>query len=143
MARSVTALRRLFRNHVWIAALIVAAALLVRVAVPAGFMAGESADGRLTVMVCSGEGSRAMTIAIPGLGERGQTPASGEHDKPGAPCAFAGLAAPWLGSADPILLFAALAIVAAALLFAVPPRRRDVALRLRPPLRGPPAFSNA
>ncbi len=136
-------MRRLFRDHAWIAALIVAAAMLLRVVVPAGFMTTTGADGQLTVMVCSGEGSRAMTIAIPGLAEKSERQAPGEHEKAGTTCAFAGLAAPFLGGADPILLLAALAMVAAALL-RTGQRFRPLALQhLRPPLRGPPAPSIA
>ncbi|MBB5697838.1 DUF2946 family protein [Sphingomonas yantingensis] len=136
-------MRRLFRDHAWIAALIVAAAMLLRVVVPAGFMTTTGADGQLTVMVCSGEGSRAMTIAIPGLVEKSQRPAPGEHEKAGTTCAFAGLAAPFLGGADPILLLAALAMVAAVALRRGQ-RFRPLALQhLRPPLRGPPAPSIA
>lgn len=136
-------MRRLFRDHAWIAALIVAAAMLLRVAVPAGFMTTTGADGRLTVMVCSGEGSRAMTIAIPGLAEKSPRQAPSEHEKAGTTCAFAGLAAPFLGGADPILLLAALALVAAALLRTWQGFRPLALLHLRPPLRGPPAPSIA
>lgn len=136
-------MRRLFRDHAWIAALIVAAALLLRVVVPAGFMTTKGADGQITVMVCSGEGSRAMTIAIPGLADKRQRPAPAEHEKAGTPCAFAGLAAPFLGGADPILLLAALALVAAVAL-RTGLRFRPLALsHLRPPLRGPPVPSIA
>lgn len=135
------AIRRLFRDHAWIAAFIVAAAMLLRVVVPAGFMPTTGDDGRLTVMVCSGDGSRAMTIAIPGLGKTEKR--GGEHEKPGAPCAFAGLSAPSLGGADPILLAAALVLATLAALTADTPVRSIAARRLRPPLRAPPTPSIA
>lgn len=138
-----TRLRRLARDHACIAALLLAAVLALRVLVPAGFMPMAGADGRLTVMVCSGEGSRAMTIVIPGLGEGRGKPAPADRDKAGGPCAFAGHAAPWLSSVDPVLLIAALAAVAMLALFASRPFALRTAAHLRPPLRGPPAASIA
>lgn len=138
-----TRLRRLARDHASLAALLLAAALLLRLLMPAGFMPVADGAGRLTVIMCSGEGSRAMTIAIPGLGERPAKPGPQERDKAGGPCAFGSLAAPFLGGVDPVLLVAALALVALlALRLAKPAPRRTVA-HLRPPLRGPPATSIA
>ncbi|MEZ0497806.1 hypothetical protein [Sphingomonas sp. IW22] len=107
-----TRLRRLARDHASLAALLLAAALLLRLLMPAGFMPVADGAGRLTVMVCSGEGSRAMTIAIPGLGERPAKPGPQERDKAGGPCAFGSLTAPFLGGVDSVLLVAALAVAA-------------------------------
>ncbi|HTG39071.1 DUF2946 family protein [Sphingomonas sp.] len=138
-----TGLRRLARDHAPLTALLLAAVLLLRLLMPAGFMPVADGNGSLTVMVCSGEGSRAMTIAIPGLGERPAKPAPQERDKAGSPCAFGSLAAAFLGSVDPALLGAALAIVALLALRSVTPAPHRAARHLRPPLRGPPAPSIA
>ena len=110
---------------------------MLRLAVPAGFMPVLH-HGQLSLTICSGYGTAAVQAA------RTASPLSGtEHHDEGKPqadgsCAFADLALPLIGGADPLQLAAAfLFILAAALFFAaVPPRRAG--LRLRPPLRGPP-----
>jgi hypothetical protein len=112
-------------------------ALMLRLAVPAGFMPVLN-HGQLSLTICSGYGTATVQP------DRTASPMSGteHHDegKPGADgsCAFAELTLPFIGSADPIQLAAALLfIIAAALFFAavLPPH---AGLRLRPPLRGPP-----
>lgn len=121
------------RSQPWFVALIVAAALLVRLLVPAGFMP-VFAGGAVTIAVCTGDGPMQVIIPAPG--------ATGQHDDRGghatSPCAFADLALPAIGGADPVLLAAALLFVIAAALAAVAaaPHRRIA--HLRPPLRGPP-----
>ena len=61
-------------------------AVLLRVAVPPGFMVGEArADGGLPLVVCTGHG----LDTLGGLDRK--TPA--DKPKPDAPCAFAGIAA--------------------------------------------------
>lgn len=123
-------------NQVLVAALL-ALALLMKLAVPAGFMPTIS-DGRILVSVCSGTGPTTMVMTIPGV-EHGKPDGDTRHDKAEQPCAFAGLSAPSLAAADPILLAAAILFVLilgtrpfAALVSTTPPH-------LRPPLRGPPA----
>lgn len=115
-----------------------AAALLLRILVPAGFMPMAATDGTITIRICSGtqDGPTTMEMPIPGL------PAGhGDHQKPvraEMPCAFAGLAMPMLSGADPLLLALAIAFaiaLASRIVQPVPPAR---ALYLRPPLRGPP-----
>jgi len=125
------ALRRLLRTCPALAALIVAAALAVRVLVPAGYMPTLD-NGRVVIGICSGAGPKMMAIAIPGLDHHD------DGDRVQNPCAFADLALPMIGGADPIQLAGALLfILAVALLLAetLPPRASP---RLRPPLRGPP-----
>jgi len=115
------------RRHPGVAATIVAAALLLRVLVPAGFMPSFS-GGQFNVSICTGKGPAQLHLAVPG-----------EHSESAAsPCAFADLSLPLLTDADPVQLAAALAFaVAAALVLAVAlPARRTA--HLRPPLRGPP-----
>ena len=123
-------LRRHLRSRPWLAALLLAAALALRVLVPAGFMP-TVAEGRVTLTLCSG------VTPAPMAGMHGMT-----HHESGdaaqSPCAYADLALPALGAADPALLAAALALVMSlAVRRAVPLAPRAFA-RLRPPLRGPP-----
>ncbi len=113
------------------------AALMLRLAVPAGFMPVLH-HGQLSLTICSGFGTAAVQP------DRTASPMSGtehhEESKPGedGSCAFADLALPFIGGADPVQLAAALLFIIAAALFfaAVLPHRAG--LRLRPPLRGPP-----
>lgn len=114
------------------------AGLMLRLAVPAGFMPVMN-HGQLTLTICSGYGATASEPAD----RTASAAASGEHHhrdkaKADGSCAFADLSLPLIGGADAVQLAAALLfIIAAALFFAavLPPR---AALRLRPPLRGPP-----
>lgn len=118
-----------------LAALIVAAALAVRVLVPAGYMPTLD-NGSVVIGICSGYGPKMIAVTIPGLDHHGD-----ESDQARSPCAFADLALPLIGGADAIQLAEALLfILAVALLLAVtlPPR---AASWLRPPLRGPPLIA--
>lgn len=112
--------------------MILAATLLLRVLVPAGFMPVVE-QGRVTLAQCSGYGP---VVAKP-MHHRG-------HHMPApqtqSPCAFADLALPVLGGVNPLLLAEALAYIAIlALLLVVIAAPRSPA-RLRPPLRAPPAL---
>lgn len=133
----VDALRRLIRRHRTLAALVCAAALALRLLVPAGYMvSGES--GRIAVTLCPG---MAPVGAMPMMHHAMPGPDHQRSDMQGhanAPCAFAGLAVPTLGAVDPVLLAMVLAIVAALALLPVVPRRAGRVPHLRPPLRGPP-----
>ncbi|WP_448662630.1 hypothetical protein ACG3SL_18530 [Sphingomonas sp. CJ20] len=111
-------------------------ALLLRIAIPTGFMPAQTAHG-IVVRMCGGMASgttMVLDIGVPDPGEHHP-----EQDKPTAPCAFAGLSAPVLG-ADPALAMALPAMVLGE--FALPPpsdfRLADADF-LTPPLRGPPA----
>lgn len=126
---SVRLLRSALLKHPLLVLAIGLAGLMLRLAVPAGFMPVLH-HGQLTLTICSGYGAAASRA--PGL-HHGQ-------GEPGADnsCAFADLALPLIGGADPVQLAAALLFIVAAALFfaaALPPR---AGLRLRPPLRGPP-----
>jgi hypothetical protein len=129
--------RAISLKHPLLALAIGFAALALRLAVPAGFMPVLH-HGQVSLAPCPGSGMGAAGIAV------AESPSddSGHHDpvKAGSDgsCAFADLSLPLVGGADSVQLAAALLfIVAAALFFAavLPPR---AALRLRPPLRGPP-----
>jgi hypothetical protein len=136
----VQALRRLVLAHRHLAALICVAALALRVLIPTGYMVSND-HGRVAISLCAGvvEQQPSMPMDMPGM--RHTMPADGkskEHGKTEMPCAFSSLFAQALGGADPILLVAALAIVAALALHATPRTIVPVAAYLRPPLRGPP-----
>lgn len=134
--RIVHSLRHFIRSHRAIAALVVALALAMKLAVPAGFMP-TMADGRIVVAVCSGAGSTTMIVEIPGLKhERGDTGGGAKHEPP---CAFAGLSMPALAGADPVLLAIAILFVMAMALRPVAALRVVQPQFLRPPLRAPPA----
>jgi hypothetical protein len=61
-------------------------ALVLKVAVPAGYMVDTSAAGAPAIVLCTAQG--AVTITQPGDHHRGpEAPAGSTHD---APCAFAG-----------------------------------------------------
>ncbi|NJR78589.1 hypothetical protein [Sphingomonas corticis] len=136
--RNLVAQRRL-------ATLICAAALLLKLLIPAGFMI-DSTNGRLSVIVCLGAAPRPVAMAMPGRhGDRSHHAApSGhgqpsDHGKPELPCAFAGLSAATTGPVDPIQLAALIAFVLALGLAAATLPAPAPFARLRPPLRGPPA----
>ena len=130
---------RLYLKHrrPW-ATWLIAAALLMKVIVPAGYMPVIS-DGAIAIQLCSGFGPEMMAMAMPGMGDHhGEIDHSGKGDMP---CGFAGHAPAAIAGADPILLIAAIAFIIATL-FRMPlfrPVRRIG--YLRPYLRGPPAIS--
>lgn len=130
-----TAFRLHLTRHPLLAAWIVAAALLMRVLVPAGFMPAVS-GGAIMVQLCSGGSGQHIEIALPV--ERAPASQHDHHDKLEAPCAFSALSASTLSGADPALLALALFfILALAVRVTTMPARKATA-HLRPPLRGPP-----
>jgi hypothetical protein len=144
--------RRLAANHRLLAALILTAALMVRILMPAGFMPVVE-QGRITIVFCSGIAPQPAPMAMPGMAHSAMAgmshgamaphaPTSREApggSKVDAPCAFAGLAMPALSGADPFLLAATLAFLMVLAIWAPERRSFQAAVRLRPPLRGPPA----
>lgn len=138
-----------------LALLILGAALLLKLLVPTGYMI-DASGGRLSVIVCPGVVPRPAAPATPAVTHgdmAGHHQAMADHDAPAhhdgpgqhgqveMPCAFAGLSAAALGAIDPIQLAALIAFVLAIGMapVVVPTVLRSV--HLRPPLRGPPAFS--
>lgn len=122
------------KTHRQLAALLLAAALCLKVLVPAGFM--PVSDQRLlTISICADTVGQHVTrqIAVPVKPD----PASQHHAAKGD-CAFTALSVGALGGTDAFLLAIALAFVLA--LGFVPVRIPELrgAARLRPPLRGPP-----
>ena len=127
-------IRALIRRNPAAATILLVAALLLKLLVPAGMML-SAPNQVLTVTICADATAKDMvrSIAIPmkQSGSEDQNPGKGA-------CAFSALSMAGLGGADPLLLALALAFVLA-LGFAphpIPRARRFV--RLRPPLRGPP-----
>lgn len=130
-------LRRLILANRHLAAAILAVALLMKVVVPSGFMP-TVANGRIVVSLCADGGPVKMVMTIPGL--KHQSDENGQHGKSEQPCAFAGLSAPSLAAADPVLLALALLFVLALALRPAASVASTTSPYLRPPLRGPPAF---
>ncbi|CAA9495747.1 MAG: hypothetical protein AVDCRST_MAG91-797 [uncultured Sphingomonadaceae bacterium] len=150
-----TLFRHLLLRHRLLACWLVAAALLMKAIVPAGYMTSVS-DGSLRIELCSGFGPQKpaaetpSTTHMPGMDMTGMSHGAqdahhggGEegHGQPESPCAFAGLSAPSLAGADPPLLALALAFIFAAALHVVRPQLFSAPAFLRPPLRGPPPLS--
>lgn len=144
-------LRAFFRDRPAWAALLLAAALCLKVFVPAGYMPNATSQG-ISVALCSGTmpaagmGGMAMGAMGP-MGPRTITiPTRGEHpDHTGStadhPCAFAPLSAAMTGADFAPLLLAALAfvfIIAIVRKVQAPPA---APARIRPPSHGPPRLS--
>lgn len=123
----------LFR-HRRLAVWLVAAALAMKMLVPAGFMPGLS-GGTMVIQLCTGQGAQTLVMEIPGK--------AGNHDQGDpsmdAPCAFSGLSAPTLAGADPMLLAIAIAFIIATTFRVAPALIPARGLYLRPPSQGPPA----
>ena len=132
------AVRRLLAQRNF-SVLVCAAALLLKLIVPVGYMIG-SEHGRITIELCSGGSPQAMTIDMPGM--HGDVPDHGKsenHGKAEMPCAFAGLSTASLGAIDPIQLVILIAFVMAVGLSPVVLPAIIRRSYLRPTLRGPPA----
>lgn len=124
--------RRFLLSHPRAAAALIALALAMKLAVPAGFMP-VAAPGQLMVLICTEFGPQHVAIDVPGMPA---TPDDGA--KMDQPCAFAGLGLAWLPGADAMLLAAALAFILVLGFAAVTLPLLARTPRLRPPLRGPP-----
>ena len=122
------------------AVLICAAALLLKLLVPTGYMI-ESSHGRLTIAVCPGTGRAPAATEMPGMDHSMPDHGKQDHGKAELPCAFSGLSAAALGAIDPIQLAILIAFVTAGGLFVVVSPVRLNVTWLRPPLRGPPSHS--
>jgi len=130
-------LRRLVLSNHRLAIAILALALLMKLIMPAGFMPTVS-NGQIVVSMCSGTGPMEVVMTIPGLGH--QPDNGGAHGgKAEQPCAFAGLSAPSLAAADPILLATAILFLLALGIRAPLLPASAAPPYLRPPARGPPA----
>ena len=128
---------RLTQHRIW-AIWLIAAALLMKIAVPPGYMPVPSA-GFFVMQPCSGFGPEQMAMAMPDMPKH-----HGDMNHPGkdsVPCGFDGHAPPSLTMVDPILLALAIAFIVtlrSRLPLSWPIRRVTF---LRPPLRGPPTIA--
>ncbi|KUR70914.1 hypothetical protein AQZ52_13955 [Novosphingobium fuchskuhlense] len=128
-------LRVFFRGHYRLAMLLACLALVLKAAVPSGYMVGS--QGRsLTILVCGDVSGDHLTKQI-------TIPASGKSDgqaKAGDTCPYASLSFASLEGGLPP--FIALAIAFLLLLGFAPVRMPSLAgtRHVRPPLRGPPAL---
>ncbi|WP_010545685.1 DUF2946 family protein [Sphingomonas elodea] len=129
-----TALRRLLFDHRLLCGWLIAAALLMKAVLPAGFMPMAS-GGTIVLGFCSGYGPQKMAVTLPARGD-GSDPA--EHQKSEMPCAFAGLGMAGLAAVDPVLLVLAIAFVLALAIRTATAIPAVARVYLRPPLRGPP-----
>lgn len=136
---------------------LIAAALLMRVWVPVGFMPVLGPDGALRLALCTGYGPAPVMAATTAAMPHAMAHAPhGMHDAPHAahardrdadktgaqpPCAFADLALMAIGGADAIQLAALLLFVLATGLATTPILAPRPPARLRPPLRAPPRFA--
>ena len=141
-----TGFRRSLLQHRLLAVWLVAAALAMKLLVPAGYMPMVSA-GSITLELCSGYEPQKMAkaMAMPGMaGDMAMPDMAGKHGhkdghgKVEMPCAFGGLAMPGLAGADPILFIVAIAFIMALGLLVTPMPPLGRTTHLRPPLRGPP-----
>lgn len=137
-ARGVGTIRSALLKHPLLALAIGLAALALRLAVPAGYMPMLD-HGRLALTICPEAGP---VVAGPSHETAASAPGALHHDEGSSEargsCAFADLALPLIGAADPVQLAAALVFIIAAGLFVGAVLPTPAALRLRPPLRGPP-----
>ncbi len=129
-----TALRTLVLRHHLLTMMLVAAALCLRMVMPAGVMVAPEAKV-LTIRICADslDHDGIAEIAVPMKGTAGKLGGAGK----GA-CAFTSLSMASVAGADALLLALALAFIL--MLGSAPqpvPRPRRTS-RLRPPLRGPP-----
>jgi hypothetical protein len=135
----VPALRRVLTRHPHAAALLLLAALLLRLLVPSGFMP-VVADGRPALAACDGVAPVAVAAGHhvrAGHGGGHRAADATHHHSGAAPCAFADLATPSLAGVPPLLPTPTLTFdrpqdSAAAPLFLA------ASARPRPPARAPP-----
>jgi hypothetical protein len=129
----VRTLRHFFRDRPAIAALLLAAALLLKIVVPNGYMPTAPVDG-VVITLCSGT---TMTLDL----DRHDADKERSASTAAHPCAFAPLGDGLLGSAPIALLLAALAFAFVAAILAVPLALRPSAAGIRPPGQGPPRLT--
>jgi hypothetical protein len=135
----VHAVRRLLAQR-HLAVLLCAAALLLKLLVPTGYMI-DNTSGQISITLCSGFGPAPMATDMPGMhGDMPDHGKSSDHGKAEMPCAFSSLSAAMTGAIDPIQLAALIVFILAVGLVATIPPAPSRPVYLRPPLRGPPVY---
>ena len=115
--------------------MLLAAALCLKILLPAGYMPAPASSEHIIALCSSGvSGAETVTIRIPHKG--------GQDDSGSAEnaCAFAPLAAVALDSAPPVIVLAALLFVFVAAILWQPLALRTSSAGIRPPGQGPPAL---
>jgi hypothetical protein len=129
------------RNHIQrngaLAALLLALTLLLKIAVPNGYML-DTSGGTIRITICPAMGPM-TTMAMPGMTDSASHNHHKGSEKADQPCAFAGLNAHSVAATDPVLLALAIVFVMALISRRIAPPLVGLRLHLRPPLRGPPA----
>lgn len=135
---AVTQVRRSHLPFVW---LLLAAALLLRAAVPAGWMPTAGHDG-VRIALCTGMGTEFLTLGADGhLHKEAPKPDSPKPNTLGDPCPF-GLASAQAADLPPIILLPeALARLDAVVSPSFAQAARIARRSLRPPARGPPTLA--
>lgn len=132
--------RALIRDYRALAMLLLAMAMLVKVLVPTGYMAGDG-QRLLSVQIClDGINHKTIQIALPSE----DTPSGHQPDTSGKadlPCAYTILSMGMTGGVDAPLLALAIAFILALGFAPAHPVLKDRSHHIRPPLRGPPALS--
>lgn len=134
------ALRAFFRTHRRLALGVLVLAVLVKALVPAGYMLSDK-NHLLTVAICSDASGQLTTKQIEVRASGQADHAGGDHAKAETTCAWGLLAMAALSGADVLLLALALAFILALGLLPSRPVLPSRGSYLRPPLRGPPAFT--
>lgn len=134
-----TRLRRLLFEHRLLCGWLIAAALLMKALVPAGFMPVASGN-TLVLGFCSGYGPQ-MMVAVPIPGKADRSGSDEQAQKHAMPCVFSGLSMPGLSGVDPVLLVLAIVFVVALAIRTATAIPTIARVYLRPPLRGPPLFT--
>ncbi|MFM9827463.1 MAG: DUF2946 family protein [Sphingomonas sp.] len=127
-------LRRLALRYQKVAALLLAAALAIRIIVPAGFMPTQTAAG-IEIAICSGQGPMQIVIGSDGV------PRPADHHEGSDVSGHCAFAATGLAMLSPIAPDLHLASVAFAMVRALAPKVVPSIVdqtRRRPPLRAPP-----
>lgn len=130
------AFRLFLHDHRRFAVLLMALALAMKALMPAGYMVAADGAQVLTITICADAqgGSYTKQIVVPHSGKHA-APAEQAKDA----CPYSALSMATLGGADATLLALALVFILALGFVAAPRLRLEQTLRLRPPLRGPPA----
>ena len=130
-------LRHFFRARPALAAILLAAALCLKLFLPAGYMPVAS-GGDMVIALCSSAApaGETVTIRIPHKQGHEDAPDSARHS-----CAFAPLAAVALGSVPPAIVLAALLFAFVVAMRGQPLLLRPACARIRPPSQGPPSHA--
>jgi hypothetical protein len=121
------------------AALAVAAAFLIRAALPLGWMPAQTQDG-IRVLLCTSDGSSTRTIelVLPKSGDDGQGTGQHPDDLPRDPCPFGAALAKAFDIPAPLAVPEIPALAAPEVRMETVTARIVAARAIRPPARGPP-----